>query len=273
MWVAQQLLRCQSGCVSQTIFGQLLHHLVQQLVHWLFGFQNLLDHTVGYIEYKLDQPPLVVGSLVQLVQPWRCSTMWVQPTNWYFTQWCYEPMAGTHHVNHAMPNTKSNPHEMPYVASNTHGNVMPKKAGFKLFFPASKYCSSVVYDCLAALLYGFLDSKDSCLLWSRTKNGSSCSLANGITTSLKVGFWPCIKYWMLVPFNGTSTTSELGSCLVTLLFFLGLSLASSSWSSWSDMVPSLDHASFLLVMKSWNPGWLEKDAFTLGFPKKSWLSW
>jgi hypothetical protein len=111
-----------------------LHHLVQQLVHWLFGFQNLLDHTVGYIEYKLDQPPLVVGSLVQLVQPWRCSTMWVQPTNWYFTQWCFEPMAGTHHVNHAMPNTKSNPHEMPYVASNTHGNVMPKKAGFKLYF-------------------------------------------------------------------------------------------------------------------------------------------
>lgn len=60
--------------------------------------------------------------------------MWVQPTNWYFTQWCFEPMAGTHHVNHAMPNTKSNPHEMPYVASNTHGNVMPKKAGFKLYF-------------------------------------------------------------------------------------------------------------------------------------------
>ena len=36
VWVAQQLLRCQSGCVSQTIFGQLL-------LHWLFGFQNLLD--------------------------------------------------------------------------------------------------------------------------------------------------------------------------------------------------------------------------------------
>jgi hypothetical protein len=64
--------------------------------------------------------------------------MWVQPTNWYFTQWCFEPMAGTHHVNHAMPNTKSNPHEMPYVASNTHGNVMPKKAGFKLYFPSKQ---------------------------------------------------------------------------------------------------------------------------------------
>jgi hypothetical protein len=47
-----------------------------------------------------------------------------------------------------------------------------------------------------------------------------------------------------------------------------LSLASSSCSSWSDMVPSLDHASFLLVMKSWNPGWLEKCIHFWAFQRK-----
>lgn len=194
--------------------------------------------------------------------------MWVQPTNWYFTQWCFEPMAGTHHVNHAMPNTKSNPHEMPYVASNTHGNVMPKKAGFKLYFSqqanTAAQWSMIVWlpSCMASWIpktpacSGAEQKMVPAALWPMGSQHHS-RLVSGLASN--IGCW--------------CHSMALPQLLSLVLFghsslFLDLSLASSFWSSWSDMVPSLDHASFLLVMKSWNPGWLEKCIHFWAFQRK-----
>ena len=80
------------------------------------------------------------------------------------------------------------------------------------FFPASKYCKSVVYGSLAGfLLYGFLDSKDLALFWSRVKiipaalwpmgSPHHSWLASGLASSIECWchpmalphFWVCLS--------------------------------------------------------------------------------
>ena len=134
----------------------------------------------------------------------------------------------------------------------TPRNALPRMAGFKIFFSSSKQILQVSGLCLFGwLLVVWLPGFQRVL--AVLERNKKCS-------QLLFGQWDhsITPGWLLmvVSFNGTSTTSGLASGCATLLLLLGLPLASSSWPSWSwsDMVPSFNHASFLLVMKSWKPG-------------------
>ena len=82
--------------------------LVQQLVHWLFGIQKLLDTlNTNWVNH-----------------PWCChgiAALWAchRPIGIGLTG-AVNQLAGNHYVKHTMPNAKPNPYAMPRMASNTN---------------------------------------------------------------------------------------------------------------------------------------------------------
>ena len=95
--------------------------------------------------------------------------------------------------------------------------------------------------------------------------GFNWSSSNGTTKSDLVGLWPCIKHSMVASPNGTCITCGPPSTL----FLLGF----PGWHS-SSHVLALVQMVFLLVIKSWKPRWLEKEAFfpASNLPKMIWFN-